>query len=170
MVCERCEAERLTLLIYECGVMHCSACFLLGFRNNGGALAPCGQCLVVHEQVGLLLTSTGRIRHWFGEKRLVLLLIDLINRGYFWHDVPAMLSAEELLEGEQVLIEARESRLFHLRVERAEMSSLFTYQGGWALAPQTIQDLYLKQLDVNSDLLYLVDNCYFELFWLNVEN
>ena len=92
VVCERCEAERLTLLIYQCGVMLCSTCFMLAFRNNNngvrGELVACGQCSIAHEQIGLLLASTGTVRYWFGERKLVLLLTDLINRGYFWHDVP----------------------------------------------------------------------------------
>jgi len=171
VVCEKCESDRLTLIAFQCGVLLCSTCLLQIYRGFDQVMAPCKQCMVPHEQFGLMLTTVGTIRYWFFQKTTVKLILDCLSRGYFWSgQASGLINVVELMVNEEDMVQERMTMLVKLRRERVMMSELFAYQGGWALAPQAIQDGFLKQLEVNSELIYLVDNCFFELYWLNVEN
>ena len=84
-VCERCASRRISLVVFPCGVLMCSTCLLQGYQSQGERVIDrCLQCQVEHRSLGLLLVSTGRIRHWFEEARFVRLLMDLMAVGYFW--------------------------------------------------------------------------------------
>ena len=159
------------MIVYECGVLVCSTCFVQVNRTHGES-AWCEYCGRSHQRLGVFLSSVQRIRHWFDESRLINLLDDTIGRGYFWRNQGLALGSAggmEALEDDVELIEDRLERLYHLRQKRAELCGMFARQGGWSLAPQILQDLFLKELEVNLDLLYLSENCFYELFWLNKE-
>ena len=95
--------------------------------------------------------------------------MDLMAVGYFWVEAPGLQTALDMTLAGDEHEAGRVQMLAHLRTERRQINELFMAMGWYPMCPQVLMDTILKQMEVNSDILYLTDSCYYELLWLNGE-
>ena len=84
-------------------------------------------------------------------------------------EAPGLQTALDMALAEDEHEAGRVQMLAHLRTERVKINELFMSMGWYPVCPQVLRDTILKQMKINSDMLYLADSCYYELLWLNGE-